>query len=313
MPHFPKIRSLDKGWLRLIGFLLLLLVPLAIGEVYVRSLPNAARDKHVFLTAHADEVDILVLGSSHTYYGIAPQLLSPVAYSAAQVSQTLRYDAWVLEHYNFGQKLQWGILPISDFTFYEELEGSNEWYLASRYRLYIDCNLHSPLSVYGWEVTAFPVFLEKLKSLWQPPRMYWSRYGQGLEYTQRAKSPHWDNGEQRVRQNCYTDYRNAPANEKFLAKIADHCHRLGARLLLISTPLRPSYRAAQDPRQVNDMEERLHRFLQTHPQVLWWDFRSDPQFTANDFYDADHLSIQGAHLLTREISRRIGHLQTGRK
>lgn len=295
---------MHSPWLRFLLFALLLLVPLAAGEAYVRSLPNPSKAKHAYLSAHAREVDVLVLGSSHTYYGIAPGLLSPHAYSAAQVSQTLRYDDWLLHHYSFNN-IRWVILPVSDFSLYENLEGGAEWYLATRYLLYMGCSLHSRLSVYGWEMTAFPVFAEKIKSLWRPPRMSWSRYGQGLEYTRSARAADWDNGAARAAHNRYTDFRAAGENIGHLQRIARFCQSRHARLLLITTPLRPSYRRAQDPRQMADLRRRLHAFLRHAPAARYLDLSADPRFTAADFYDSDHLNTDGARKLTRILRREM--------
>lgn len=284
-------------WYRIVIFALLLLLPLAAGEVYVRHLPNPSKSKHAFLKAHSREVEVLVLGSSHTYYGICPERLSPHAYSAAQVSQTLRYDHYLLHHYPF-DRLKTVVQPISDFTFYEELEGGAEWYLANRYRLYMDCDLHSPFSVYNWEVTAFPVFCEKLKSLWQPPKMYWSDYGQGLEYTLEKREKNWNNGESRAATNHYSDFSGASENETFLKQIADFCRERNVQLILLSTPLSADYRAHQDPKQVNDMHRRVAELQQRYPETVYLDLAADLRFTDTDFYDADHLNTQGAEKLS---------------
>ena len=201
----PTSRSLPPKW-RIPLFLLLLLLPLGAAEVYVRSLPNPSKDKHAYLTRHSREVDLLVLGSSHTYYGLCPERLSPHAFSAAQVSQTLRYDDYLLRHYPF-PRLRTVVLPISDFTLYEELENTGEWYLANRYRLYMDCDLHGPLSVYNWEVTAFRPFCEKLKSLWEKPKMTWSAQGRASNTAPRRAAP---GGTKAQRQPCETATKTSP-------------------------------------------------------------------------------------------------------
>lgn len=309
-PVPPSCRRTRAVMWRMFAFALTLLVPLAAGEAYLRHLPNPSKDKHAYLIAHAPEVDVLILGSSHTYYGVAPELLSPHAYSAAQVSQTLRYDDWVLHHYDF-RHLTDVVVPISYFTFYEELEGGGEWYLANRYRLYMDCDLHPRLSVYDWEVTAFSVYITKLKSLWQPRRMWWSREGQGLEYTTQNKQPDWDNGAVRAARNHYTDFSGAPANESRLRHIADYCRRHHVRLWLITTPLRPSFRQACDGRQLADTRHRLQVFMRRYPEVHYIDYGADPRFSAQDFYDADHLSLTGSHRLTKYLREDMAKIGDG--
>ena len=297
-------RQWRNGALRACLFLGLLLLPLLAGECFIRHLPNASKAKHEYLLQHSREVDVLVLGSSHTYYGITPELLSPKAYSAAQVSQTLRYDDYLLHHYPFDH-LEWVIVPISDFSLYEELEDGPSWFLANRYRIYMDCDIHSRLSVYGWEVTAFRSYFSKLRQLWEEPHMQWSRWGQGLEYTVANKSADWDNGAQRSAQNAYTDFSHAPEAMVHLESIARFCHARHAHLLLVSTPLRESYRRCQRPDQLADTQRRISRFLRQHPQCRYLDFRQDPAFTADDFYDSDHLTTRGAAKLTRRIRQEM--------
>ena len=204
---------------RIACFVLLLFVPAAVGEVYVRSLPNPAKSKHEYLTKHSTEIETLILGSSHTYYGINPELLGNHAYSAALSSQTLRYDDYIFHAYPFPQ-LQAVILPISDFSFYEELEGTKSWFVANRYRLYMSCDIHPCYSVYNWEITSFRSFVEKLRTLWEPMRMKWSSRGQGLEYTLEQRPTYWDNGAERAQNNRYMDFHAATKIESYLDHIA---------------------------------------------------------------------------------------------
>ena len=116
----PSLRPL----FRILLFAAILLLPLSAGESYIRSVPNPSKAKHAHMKAHSKEIDVLILGSSHTYYGIAPERISKRAYSLAQVSQTLRYDDFLLHHYPM-PNLRMVVLPISDFSLYEELEDGN--------------------------------------------------------------------------------------------------------------------------------------------------------------------------------------------
>lgn len=164
---------MKKFILRTFLLILPLLLLLTAAEMYLRSLPNPSRAKNAWLIAHADSVEVLILGSSHSYYGLTPEVFGPKAYNAAQVSQTLRYDNFILDHYAF-RSLRTVILPISDFSFHEDFEHDADWYYASRYRLYMGCDYHSWLSRYGFEFCSMPTFRERLKTLWQPARLTWS-------------------------------------------------------------------------------------------------------------------------------------------
>lgn len=257
------------------------------------------------MKAHSEEVDVLILGSSHTYYGIAPERISKRAYSLAQVSQTLRYDDFLLHHYPM-PNLRMVVLPISDFSLYEELEDGKEWYLANRYRLYMDCNIHPHLSVYDWEITSFPTYCEKLKQLWQPPHMHWSAYGQGWS-TLWPIAPRTGTMAKNEPQTTPILTSREPANGiSHLESIARFCESNHVRLILLSTPLRPSYRQHQNADQLADTHSRIQQFLQRHPQTTYLDFSASPQFSANDFYDSDHLNTQGAQKLSLLVAQHTG-------
>ena len=97
-----------------------------------------------------------------------------------------------------------------------------------------------------------------------------------------------------ARRNRYEDFAAGDRGVAYLESIAQYCRAHGAALWLVSTPLRPSYRAAVSTAQEADMQQRLARFLRRHPQVRYLDFRAHPAFLPQDFFDADHLSLSGA-------------------
>ena len=263
-----------KAFLRLTAlFSVLILLTLGAGEIYVRHLPNPARDKHAYMLDHSAEVQTLVLGSSHTFYGVNPAWLGPGAYSLAQVSQTYRYDDYLLRRYPM-PRLRAVVLPFSYFSLYEDFESRPETaWLASRYRIYMDCPLHPRLSTYSFEVLNFASFKEKLKSLWQPARLSWTDRGWGANYTYQQGLTPIDNGPARAQSNTYADRSLASLNAGFLSSMATWCSRHGVRLILVTTPVMPSFRANESPAQRAENERLLHRLLSRHGNIEYYDLR----------------------------------------
>lgn len=288
-----------KAFLRLTAlFSALILLTLGAGEIYVRHLPNPARDKHAYMLDHSAEVQTLILGSSHTFYGVNPEWLGPGAYSLALVSQTYRYDDYLLRRYPM-PRLSAVILPFSYFSLYEDFESQPETaWLATRYRIYMDCPYHPLLSVYGFEVLNFGSFKEKLKSLWQPARLSWDERGWGTNYTYQKGITPIDNGRERAISNTYADRSTVRLNAGFLSSMAAWCSSHGVRLILVTTPVMPSFRANEEPSQRAENERCLRRLLSRHRNVEYYNFETDARFTPDDFYDADHLNDRGARRLT---------------
>lgn len=285
-------------------FALLVLLVFAAGEWYVRSLPNAARDKHRWMLAHSSEVETLVLGSSHAFYGVDPALLGSGAFSLAMPSQTYRYDDWLLHRYPMG-KLRTLILPYSYFSLYEDYESGTGDDCTRRYRIYMDCPIHSRWSAYGLECLDFDSFKERLKSLYKPPRLSWTPLGWGSNNRLETRKPDWDNGAERAQSQTYADTSAVGLNTGFLRSMLSWCRSHGVKAVLISTPLSLSYRQHRLPAQLARNRRVLEGLLREFPEALYMDFEADGRFASPDFYDSDHLSDRGAEKLTRIIHRKI--------
>lgn len=286
-------------------FSLCVLVPLVAAEIYVEHLPNPSRSKHQWMLEHSRNVRTLILGSSHTLYGVNPNLFPDTAFSLAQVAQTYRYDEYLLKHYPMPQ-LRTVILSYSYFSLYEDFENMpRERYNAIRYRLYMDCDIHPRISYYGFEFSSIDALTEKLKTLYRPARVSWDARGWGTDFTFEARPTDWNNGQEAATNNTYTDTTLVPLNVAFLDSIMDYCTRHQWQLLLITTPLSPNFIENQLPQQTQRNASVLHALLQRHPDVKYIDFTNDTLFTERDFYDSHHLNHYGAEKLTLAILRRL--------
>ena len=308
---------------KILLFSLIVLALIAAAEAYVRSIPNPARYKHQWMRAHSTEVETLILGSSHCFYGINPNMLGTgKAFSLAQPTQPYRYDWYELTHYPMPH-LKTVVLPFSYQSLFEDLESVPRLrYWAVRYRLYMDCDIHSPFSVYGLECLPPASFREKLTSLWRPAQLKWDSLGFGTSYgTTSLLATGHDNGIQRVRENTYvwedtgdkvgsSNFKSQSSNFKsqslifntaMLDSIAGWCERHSVRLLLVTTPVCASFRANCSHRQMSITDSTLRQILHRHPTVSYHDYWDDTDFHPADFYDADHLNSLGAAKLTRKI------------
>ena len=268
-------------------FSLIILALFGAGEIYVRSLPNPARYKHQWMKAHSQEVETLILGSSHCFYGINPAAFGPRSFSLAQPTQPYRYDWYELTHYTLPRLLE---------------AEPRLHYWAVRYRLYMECDIHSPLSVYNFECLHIASFKEKLTSLWRPAQLKWDSLGFGTSYgTASLLAEGQDNGLQRATENTYTDHHSLALNTNFLDSIAGYCDRRNVSLLLVTTPTSPSFRANCAERQIAVGDSVLRQVMRRHPSIRHLYYWADGDFKATDFYDADHLNQLGAAKLTKKV------------
>lgn len=299
-----------KRFIKYISFVAVpIIILLIVGEIYVEGIPNPARDKHRWMRENSDCVKTLILGSSHSYYGVRPDVLGDSTFSLALPSQTYRYDDYLLHHYKM-KNLKNIVLTYSYFSMWEDLESQpGEEFLAMRYRIYMDCDIHPRWGWYGFEFMSIPSFKEKLKSIYQPARMTWDSLGWGSNYTKELRNPDWDNGKERAMRNTYKGHDSVfVLNKKFLSSIIDYCEQNNVRLYLISTPLSDTFIKNKNKRQDRINKVFLSKLLEKHSCVEYLDFESDSRFTADDFYDSDHLNSDGATKLTVILKKIVGKL-----
>ena len=104
-------------------------------EIAIRKIPNDYQLKKDYLDKNAAEINTLILGSSHTFYGLNPEYFSKKTFNAAYVSQSLDLDYEILKKYDSKLKnLKTVIVPISYFSLFETLDTDVE-----KWRIKIMC------------------------------------------------------------------------------------------------------------------------------------------------------------------------------
>lgn len=295
---------------RSITFTILLIVVFGSTECFIESRPNAAKYKHNWLTAHAEDVGTLILGSSHTFYGIDAKELDRSehdrAFNLAMVAQTYRYDRYLLTHYDF-RRLHTLIIPFSYFSLYEDFESMpDERYLAIRYRIYMDCDIHSRFSEYGMEVFRAKGTKQRIELFLKKQECNWDAHGTGTSFTYKSRNTPWDDGVVTAANNTYyPDTSLVSLNKRYLSEIFDICHERNIDVFLITTPVSTTFKQHQDKEQDSINSNVLRELLKEHPKVHYHDFSSDKRFADRDYHDSHHLSDYGQRKFTNILQQLI--------
>ena len=94
----PILMEIKRFTLRIYLFLIPLVIAFAASEYLLRRhIPNLYSTKYEHFLESRHRIKTLVLGSSHTHYGIDPNYFSMPAYNLANVSQSLIVDLKLLE------------------------------------------------------------------------------------------------------------------------------------------------------------------------------------------------------------------------
>ncbi len=288
-----------------IVFLLPIMLAVVILELLLRSLPNTYRYKYEWMMANAENVETIILGNSHTFYGIRPQYLSRNAFNMANSSQGLREDLFILEYYKGKYKhLKTVIVPIAYYSlFWIELENDVEWYRERYYKIYMDYNRHSDISIYNFEMTHRTSAFNKLKAF--SKNVGCETLGSGLLSHNSSKL---SDGMSHVRRHEAMSNINDLHNLYYLREMIRFCKENDVELILITTPSWHTYYNNLDFHQTSLMY-RLIEQIQKEFDIPYLDYLKDIRFDSVDFADPQHLSDIGAEKFTKILNADIKKLR----
>lgn len=300
-------------------FVLPLLIACAIVEYIVRQVPNAYRFKYEWMQKNAENVDVLVLGSSHTFYGIRPQYLDGNAFSLANVSQDQNLNLFLLEYWSDRYKnLKTVICPISVFSWFGRgIEYGAESYRCRYYKIYMDCNLYPCMILHNFEITDYSTAKVKLEKFFSDnPTIDYDPYGWGNNYKLQNKNmDSWNDeteAELAAKRHTVNTWVFYEKNHSIMKKMAEFCKARNIQLVLITTPCWHSYYDRINAEQLSKMYE-LTSLFQKEYNLPYLDYLKDSRFSADDFFDSNHLSDVGAIKFTKILNHDIRSLKNGKQ
>lgn len=294
-------------WKFIYKTLLLALMPtvlfLSAYEVAYRNIPNSYSLKKEYLDAKADSVEVLVLGSSHSYYGVNPEYFSLKVFNAANVSQTLDYDALIYDTWFKGKTApQYVVLTISYSTLWGKIALGKEHWRSRKYSIYMGFgSWRDWFSPDGYE---FQLGDRTVLGYYIQGKDFVGCSGTGFGTTFKCNSGKdlYESGVSAAERHSLMSAATAGLcrdNIAIIGNIIDDCAEHGKKIVFLITPTYISYREALPAAQVrrtHEVLDSLHGEYPDNTAVL--DFSSDPRFTASDFYDGDHLCTDGATKLS---------------
>lgn len=297
-----------KTFLKKVLLLLALLFVTALfGEYLARRVPNPYIMKEEWMLKNASKLEVMILGSSHAFYGVNPAYFVKPAFNVAYVSQGLEYDDYLLNRYlSKTPKLRFVFLSISSFSLFENLEEHTEWFRIINYHLYMGAKTPDVFSKFNYEMSHFWGATEKIKAYYLKNQntVVCSDLGYGTDYLLKNKNlKNWDNGEERVKECNYKDWKNLSKNTRYLTHMADLCEKHGVQLVLFTTPARPSYYKNLYQEQMERTYQVIDSIAKGRTNVVYQNFLKDGRFVSDDFYDQDHLTEVGAEKLTRILNK----------
>lgn len=295
-----------KLFLLKICFLFVVPILLALGasELLLRKIPNDYAYKNEWLKNNANSVNIFCLGSSHIFYGIAPEFFSNKAFNAAHVSQSLKYDNYIFNKFeNQMDSLKCLIIGISYFTLISELENGDEDWRTKYYSIYYKSNFHPFEPRYNFELYNFnsKTWNRVIKSMLNiENHITVDSLGFGTQYNYSSRVINIDSvGFCAAKRHTLTiSTKLLNSNKESLYSIIDKCSRKKVKVLLLTTPTYQSYYERLNKKQLDITTKICGDLSNKYENVSYINLLRDKRFNKDDFYDADHLNNIGAKKLT---------------
>lgn len=288
-------------------FSLIIALLLGVGELVVRNMKTSYTYKDAWLRAHGQGVNTLVLGSSHLYFGVMPQLLGDSAFNLANISQTPEYDFGLLKHYGPNlPNLKRVIIPISYFTYVDPELETIDPRLAIQYQVGMNLGLHSKLSRYNFCLSDFQSYAQRLRSIVINVDINnCDSLGFGLGYDIETRAKNWRSAtKSRVEDVTRSTPGRAREVNATLRQLIAWCRKRNIRVYFVTTPVIAEFRQLMDKGQHAEMLD-ITRKICADTGTPWLYLMDDETFEDADFHDSDHLTPTGAHKLTLRLKEFI--------
>ncbi len=299
-----------KAILKYVGiFLGICIVVMCILELLLRQIPNDYKTKATTIKLNGDDIETLILGSSHTFYGINPNLLTN-AYNLAHSSKSYDLDWKILKkNEKYLPHLKTIIISSSYFSYVHLLGESSQQHLLKDYRLYYGIDINKNKLSLNTEIFSLPISTNYLRL------KNWIITGKNDVTID-------DKGyiEKRRNQNLKKYYSTAIVkkhtlpldtvtinqNLSGLKSILNFAKQHHINVIFVTTPVAPNYIKNVNREQLLHWQKITNEFVKNDSTVIWLDFfKQSNQFKVSDFVDADHLSLQGANKVTKEVAKYI--------
>ena len=286
-------------------------------EITMRRIPNDHSFKSKLWNDKVKDTQILVLGSSHFFYGIDPNYFDKPAFNASHVAQTYNYDWFIFDKY-FDQmdSLQYVIIPLSVFSPYGQLGAGFEKVLCKEYAIHYGCRYHrwyefkyryhlAFLSPALFRRAIYSIIMKGFHDIHCDNNGYASTgFDDILDFAANGRL----SAAREIKLYQTHDTVIYRENMELATGMIQRCQQKGIRVIFVTAPTTPEFYTLLINNQVKDLEAIGNNFA-TYDNVKYINLLKSPLFDRTDFSDATHLCDSGAKKLTLLLNDTINNWQ----
>jgi hypothetical protein len=294
--------------------IVILAVPI---EYLLQQIPNNYTYKKNYLDKHAGEIQVLILGASDLFFGLDPVYFKQNTFNASHVSQTLDWDYKIFSKYQDRfDDLKIVIIPISYPTLWAKLEEGVESWRTKNYAIYYGLATKSWMNHSELLKGKLSVNIQRLYQYYFKGKsdISCTELGWGTDYKSGNTVDLEKSGKAAA---LYHTYKNIYSEENtkiftenlaILNSFIEICTEKNMELIFLTPPAYYTYRENLNIKQWNKMLETMTDLVKGHNNCQYINMMDDRDFTAEDFYDANHLDERGAKKFSEKIVHDIDSL-----
>lgn len=297
------------------SFFLICIVAGGIEKFAIKHMENEYSYKHQYMNEHKDDISILILGHSHSSFGVNPHLLDS-AFNLAQGARPLYYDVqlateWIPKMSNLkiviishGYDFPWGFFNLHCFfggdwkreIVYMYYRYMNIPFVETPYDYLLQTALFSDHFAYE-NFTDEPMGIDTYDSLgfvWNGKTIHESENWQ-QDDTVHIK----DIGEDHL-------YRYVQEYTRQMTEISNVCYENNVRFVMVTTPCYESYLQQTNTKGMQTLYDIVDS-VRLYSPVEYYNYIADEEFRSDTFYyDCSHLNYYGAEKFTLRLKKDLG-------
>lgn len=305
---------MKKFFTKSIFFILPIALIFTLFEYQLSKIPNSYNFKQKKFLEKSPNLELLVLGSSHSYYGINPdEIVKDLGFNFANSSQNLYYDLELTKKYlKQMPNLKNVIISISYFSLLGDiLFGSSEDFRKHFYFRYFGI-LPNHLDAGFKNLSLYFLYGQE---------KCWEFFTKGFEVNL-AENIHNNGWFQREKENNLSHINESAGierikfhhstfseeyfgnNQNYLRELITLLSQKGINVVLVSPPVHQFYYQNMDPKKEEIYLNFINQFCSEFG-IKFFNYLKDNRFNIDDFANVDHLNKSGAKKFSKIIKSEV--------
>lgn len=280
---------------------------------------NTYAYKRTYVEEHIDDIQVLLCGNSHIEFALKPDLIGEGSFNLAISGRKTIYDVELAKRYVPQMKsLKALIMPLDYFGFYFGRARSNprdrekdDTFMSSTYKCmyykYMGIRVDSP-----WYWSEFiNSKLDFMSRFWRTDKDI--RECDSLGYNRRELANRrvgwaYHSLPKLVDMAKASNMAEYNRHYQYYRTLAQLSQQRGVRLVLLGTPMYKTYQEAMNKELELEILAFVKDLQEEYPNVEYYDFSHDERFEPDDFYNASHLTEQGAAKFSKILAEIVNAL-----